>query len=683
MKNLKGTKELYLFNTKDNNNNTIRNKSSFRKFKANKESPIKIFPHVDFPLSAFFTNPKDDNNYIMILILSFLTYKDYLRLQCVSKKFYEILRNKRIRKKYILNSEISIKEQLLFYESNINIHKLKNNLVKELVDYNITFNIYKNILSLASDAQIKDKKYKSVYEEIKRDINRTFYTEKFTKGNGKQILINVLSALAFIRPEIGYCQGMNFIAGALIELIEEEEKIFWIFLSFIDNIDMNLLYLKNMPDYSIRVFQLNYFIKQYFSDLFTHFKKNQITPDIIFSKWILTIFANYLPFETCYKIWDLFIIDKWKAIFKISILLLGTMKDKLLNLDLNRFCLFIKSKETKESIKYKYICQAYNNYNISNKKLKELKAEFFIYKVKEKLEDKEEEWDLDQLEFVNQYHKELLEYKDKIMVEMVLLKNEIEKINKKCEAKNSKYMKQLEIIKNYKLQLETKIEVRSGYEKVLNRNKGHNPNSIDDKNSKNKNLNNINIGININVNNNANNKYNNKAENSKQKNDNNINIINNNNNIYVNNINIINPSNFDYQIDPLYNGQKHESKINNGFIAKELSNDNVMHRRKSFSLKKEGKFKIFGKSKNELDKIQIKINELNKEIDSINNALIKHYKILDKEKESFDRSSNKKNNLTKKLEEMISISEKHQNELIKNLSEKLKLSEKFVNTNKY
>ena len=683
MKNAKGTKEISLFNTKEINTATTKNNSLFFfNFKTNKESPIKIFPHIDFPFSAFFTSPKDDNNFIMILILSYLSYKDYLCLQCVSKKFYQILKNKRIRKKYILNSEISIKEQLLFYESNINVNKLKNILLKELVDYNISSNIYKNILSLASQAQIKDSKYKSVFEEIKRDINRTFYTEKFTKGNGKLILINVLSALAFIRPEIGYCQGMNFIAGALIELIEEEEKIFWIFLSFIDNIDMYLLYLKNMPDYSIRVFQLNYFIKQYFPDLFNHFKKNQITPDIIFSKWILTIFSNYLPFETCYKIWDLFIIDKWKAIFRISIILLDTMKDKLILFDLNRFCLFIKSKEIKESVKYKYICQRYNDYNISNKKLKELKEEFFVCKVKEKLEDKEEKWDLDQLEFVNQYHKELFEHKDKIMVEMDLLKKEIEKINKKCETRNIKYQNQLEIIKNYKLQLETKIEVRDGYEKVLKRNKGHNSNSIDNKNDKN--LNNINIGININLNNNTNNKDINKAENLKLKNNNNnINIINNNNNIYVNNINIINPPNLDYQINSLDRDEKHNSNLNKDVINKELSNYNGMNHRKSFSLKRKSKFKIFGKSKNELDKIQIAINNLNKEIDSINTALIKHYKLLDKEKVRFERSNNKKDCLTKKLEEMISTSETHQNKLIKNLSEKLKLSEKFVNTNKY
>ena len=56
--------------------------------------------------------------------------------------------------------------------------------------------------------------------------------------------------------------------------------------------------LKNMPDYSIRVYQLNYYIKENFPELSIHFKKNQINPDIFFTKWILTIFSNYLPFNS-------------------------------------------------------------------------------------------------------------------------------------------------------------------------------------------------------------------------------------------------------------------------------------------------------------------------------------------------------------------------------------------------
>ena len=40
-------------------------------------------------------------------------------------------------------------------------------------------------------------------------MHRTFNTEKFKKGYGKQMLENILISLGFVRPEIGYCQKMN------------------------------------------------------------------------------------------------------------------------------------------------------------------------------------------------------------------------------------------------------------------------------------------------------------------------------------------------------------------------------------------------------------------------------------------------------------------------------------------
>ena len=81
MKKSKGVKDFTIFNIKDNTN-TKKNKSlSLYNYKNKREEPIKIFPHIDFPFSAFFTNPKDDNNYIMICILSYLSYEDYLKLK--------------------------------------------------------------------------------------------------------------------------------------------------------------------------------------------------------------------------------------------------------------------------------------------------------------------------------------------------------------------------------------------------------------------------------------------------------------------------------------------------------------------------------------------------------------------------------------------------------------------------
>ena len=255
---------------------------------------------------------------------------------------------------------------------------------------------------ISEESKTTNKKFSHICDEINRDINRTFYTAKFVEGNGKKMLINILTAIAFIRSEIGYCQGMNFIAGALINIIDNEEKCFWIFLSFIDNIEMNFLYLKNMPDYSIRVYQLNHYIKEYFPELSFHFKKNQINPDVFFSKWILTIFSNYLPFEVLYKVWDVFIFDKWKAIFKFSLMILNSMKDKLITMDLVTFSQYIKdNKDNSNLLNFDEFSKHYKDYKITNRQLNELREDFFIDQLKSKIEAADSEWEIHQSDYVN------------------------------------------------------------------------------------------------------------------------------------------------------------------------------------------------------------------------------------------------------------------------------------------
>ena len=344
-------------------------------------------------------------------------------------------------------------------------------LKKELIDYKIEKNIYTNILQIAYTSREDNKKFNHVCSEIYRDINRTFYTQKFIEGDGKAMLINILTALAFIRPEIGYCQGMNFIAGALINLIDnDEEKCFWIFLSFIDKLNLNLLYLKNMPDYSIRLYQLNYYIKEYFPDLAIHFKKQQINPDIFFSKWILTIFSNYLPFEILYKVWDVFVIDKWKAIFKFSLILLDSMKNKLLSMDLLTLSKFLKdNKENIPLLKFEDISKKYKIYKILNRKLNELREDYFIDQLETKLENPDTEWETDQIDYVTNYKNELNEHLNHFRVFIDKLQLQVKNIDIEYQQKLKKYEEKLRIIDELKMKLETQIEVKIGYENVLKR----------------------------------------------------------------------------------------------------------------------------------------------------------------------------------------------------------------------
>ena len=388
-------------------------------------------------------------------------------------------------KSYIIKSKLQPESRLLFYSTNLNLSSIKLTIEQELSEYKIKDNYYQKILSLAKEAYNKDKKFKKICDEIDRDLHRTFYNKKFTKGNGRQMLRNVLASIGFIRPEIGYCQGMNFIGGALINLIDNEEKCFWIFLSFIDNINLNLLYLKNMPDFLIRVYQLKKFMEFYFPKLYNHLRRTQINIDLFFSKWLLTIFANYFPFDVLYKVWDVFIIDKWKALFKFCMIILFFMKEDMMKMDLGMFFDYFRSDEVLTSLSFEQMIKHYNDYKITNKKLKELKEDYYVSQVEAKLNNPNTEWEDDQNEYVINYKKEL-EYHLKMVKEpMDNLLKKIEKIDKEYDIKLEKYDKQFDIVSKLKIEIDAKNEVKTGYENIL-KNLGDN-NIINNENNDNNN----------------------------------------------------------------------------------------------------------------------------------------------------------------------------------------------------
>ena len=408
-----------------------------------------------------------ENLRITCYIIPYLTYKEVISLSKVNKSFHKTIRSHKVIKSYIIKSKLQPESRLLFYSTNLNLSSIKLTIEQELSEYKIKDNYYQKILSLAKEAYNKDKKFKKICDEIDRDLHRTFYNKKFTKGNGRQMLRNVLASIGFIRPEIGYCQGMNFIGGALINLIDNEEKCFWIFLSFIDNINLNLLYLKNMPDFLIRVYQLKKFMEFYFPKLYNHLRRTQINIDLFFSKWLLTIFANYFPFDVLYKVWDVFIIDKWKALFKFCMIILFFMKEDMMKMNLGMFFDYFRSDEVLTSLSFEQMIKHYNDYKITNKKLKELKEDYYVSQVEAKLNNPNTEWEDDQNEYVINYKKEL-EYHLKMVKEpMDNLLKKIEKIDKEYDIKLEKYDKQFDIVSKLKIEIDAKNEVKTGYENIL------------------------------------------------------------------------------------------------------------------------------------------------------------------------------------------------------------------------
>lgn len=95
-------------------------------------------------------------------------------------------------------------------------------------------------------------------ETIKTDLNRTFpeniYFRKTSNPCMQKALYNVLLAYGHHNPAVGYCQGMNFIAGYLLIVTKDEEKSFWLMEALLSRIlpdcsaDLGLLVLRGLEN---------------------------------------------------------------------------------------------------------------------------------------------------------------------------------------------------------------------------------------------------------------------------------------------------------------------------------------------------------------------------------------------------------------------------------------------------
>lgn len=422
----------------------------------------------------------ENNKKYMVNIMKYLSFNDIINIKRCSKGIYKLI-NKEILLNLIRKGIISYKDRKSLWINNINLKNIKNLVISELKSISNCneSNVYSCILSISSSFKnetngvdknnrpIKTAFSKSV-DEISRDLSRTFHEEKFSSSDFQVKLERILSSIAYIRPEIGYCQGMNFVASALFEFLEDEELSFWVFLYFLDEMELNSLYFENMPDYSIRIYQLNYYIKKHIPSLYSHFLKNQINPDLILSKWILTIFSSFLPFIILSKIWDIFIFDRWKALITFSIILLYDYKDTFLQMDLQKISKFIRENSRKEYFDYQKAIDMYDEFVMSNEELDDLRDEYFKDLAMKKLDSNDaSQWETDQEEavgiFKSSMNKLSLEFKEVISK----YKNKVEYYDKLYKIGKEAMIKVNSNSLERKLDLEELIESRTAQENLL------------------------------------------------------------------------------------------------------------------------------------------------------------------------------------------------------------------------
>jgi len=75
-----------------------------------------------------------------------------------------------------------------------------------------------------------------------------------------------------------------------------------------------------------------------------------MTPDYFTSKWFMTLFACFLPYEEIAPIFDMFLLEGWRAVFKVGIALLRELESKLIQMEMMEMCTYFRDTVRKEKV---------------------------------------------------------------------------------------------------------------------------------------------------------------------------------------------------------------------------------------------------------------------------------------------------------------------------------------------
>lgn len=172
--------------------------------------------------------------------------------------------------------------------------------------------------------------------EIERDVGRSFPGSLNEKGT--QAMFRVLRSVAHRLEDIGYCQGMNFIAGVFLRVFLEdasgkacEALVYQCVLSILLRHGMNQFYGNGFPKLRLTMVLFDCLVESFFPDLGDHFNRFNLSAEFYATKWFLTLFSGSLPFPHVLRVWDNFLCRGIKFVHRVGLALLSEARSELLS----------------------------------------------------------------------------------------------------------------------------------------------------------------------------------------------------------------------------------------------------------------------------------------------------------------------------------------------------------------
>ncbi|XP_027128150.1 TBC1 domain family member 12 isoform X2 [Larimichthys crocea] len=179
----------------------------------------------------------------------------------------------------------------------------------------------------------------TLFRQIALDLQRSFPTHRSLMGEspeaieGQAKLFRVLIAYAKYSPQVGYSQGMSYIAAVLLMQLGEEEA-FWALTALLDKpkylqelFDLNLTKVQHQ----VKVF--DQFLKHRKPTLSQHMESVGVLSVHFVMPWFLTLFSSLPCWDSVLAVWDLIILHGLSALFRTALTIIELLEPRLMELN--------------------------------------------------------------------------------------------------------------------------------------------------------------------------------------------------------------------------------------------------------------------------------------------------------------------------------------------------------------
>ncbi|OQR93213.1 hypothetical protein ACHHYP_02761 [Achlya hypogyna] len=216
-------------------------------------------------------------------------------------------------------------------------------------------------------------------EAIKTDVTRTYgrvaphrrssndwTTSIDTDEELQHQLSSILHALAGRFPDVGYCQGMDYIAAHILEHVKaadaefgaaspvkraaatqvQVEATFWILVALFESYGLRQMFSPGLQRLHLHCYQFRCLFQAALPELYDHFEAEHVMVEMYIVGWFQTLFLylNALPKETLDALWDIFFFERsWKIMFRAALGMLKLAEPHLVGKSIDEMMVFLNT----------------------------------------------------------------------------------------------------------------------------------------------------------------------------------------------------------------------------------------------------------------------------------------------------------------------------------------------------